>query len=182
MCMVLNYACEEHKKGKVKSMEFKKFYEIAEYGNVAWKGCFSAKEVAQNAYDYLCDFEASKENGQPTRIIQELAKLLAEDGSEECKDWLYDMARELDLIDMDFWDYAETDADIVSCFLGEPEQPKRNYRSVELKGSDAGRFREYLRDMHLKYEASGAGEYIHFEVLVSEEELEKANEFLSNLD
>ena len=161
-------------------MEYSNFYDIAAYGNVAWKGCFSAKEVAENAYIYMCDFEASKENEQPTRIIQELAKLLAEDGSDECKGWLYDMARELDLLDMDFMDYMETDADIVSVFLAEPV--KRVYRSVELKGTDVGRFAEYCRDMYLNYETSEAGEYIHFEVLVSEEELEKANEFLSNLD
>lgn len=160
-------------------MEYGTFYDIAEYGNVAWKGCFSAKEVAENAYNYYADFQWSKENEEVAHTIQELAKLLAEDNSDECKDWLYEMATELGLLDMDFLDYMETDADIVSCFLGEPV--KRNWRNVELKGTDVGRFAEYCRDMHLNYETSEAGEYIHFEVLVSEEELEKANEFLSSL-
>lgn len=160
-------------------MEYRDFYNIAEYLNGINRNVFSAREMAENAYNYCADFQWSKENEEIAHVIQELAKLLAEDGSDECKDWLYEMATELGLLDMDFLDYMETDADIVSCFLGEPV--KRNWRNVELKGDDVGRFREYLRDMHLKYEASGASEHTHFEVLVSEEELKKANEFLSSL-
>ena len=57
----------------------------------------------------------------------------------------------------------------------------RTYKNVELKGTDAKRFREYCRDMHLKFETSGAGEYTHFEVLVNEDEFRNATEFLSNL-
>ena len=103
-------------------LEFKDFYDIAEYGNEAWKGCFSAKEIAENAYIYCADFQWSKENGGVTHNIKELAKLLAEDGSEECKGWLYDMANELGLIDIDFMDYMETDVDIISFFLSEKEK------------------------------------------------------------
>lgn len=161
-------------------MEYRDFYDIAEYLNGINRNVFTARETACNAHIYYADFQWSKENEEVAHNIKELAKLLAEDGSEECKDWLYEMARELDLLDMDFMDYAETDADIVSVFLAEPA--KRVWRNVELKGTDVGRFAEYCRDMHLNYETSEAGEYIHFEVLVSEEELEKANEFLSNLD
>lgn len=102
-------------------LEYKDFYKIAVYGNEAWKGSFYHSEIAENAYIYTCDFEASKRDGKPTRIIQELAKLLAEDGSEECKDWLYEMAKELGLLDMDYIDFMETDADIISCFLSEKE-------------------------------------------------------------
>lgn len=97
-------------------MEYGDFYDIAEYGNVAWKGSFTPKEVACNAADYWCDFEVSKRDGKPTRIIKELAKLLAEDGSEGCHDWLYDMAWELGLLDMDCRDYEETDEYLVSRF------------------------------------------------------------------
>ena len=43
-------------------MEFADFYDIAEYGNSAWKGNFSEKEVACNAYDYKVEFDTSKEN------------------------------------------------------------------------------------------------------------------------
>lgn len=100
-------------------MNYERFYDIAEYGNQAWKGSFTSKEIAMNAYAYYADFQWSKENGVIAQTIQELAKLLAEDGTEECKDWLYDIATELDLIDMDFMDYMETDEDIVARFLAE---------------------------------------------------------------
>jgi len=102
-------------------LEYNDFYNIAEYGNVSWKGSFSAREIAENAYIYYSDFQWSKKNEKVSHVIQELAKLLAEDGSEECKDWLYEMAKELDLLDMDYIDFMETDSDIVSYFLTEKE-------------------------------------------------------------
>ena len=59
----------------------------------------------------------------------------------------------------------------------------RTWKSTELKGNHVGRFREYCRDMHINFETSEVEYgYTHFEVLVSEEELCKANEFLSNLN
>lgn len=84
------------------------FYDISTYGNKNWKGAFTQKEVACNAYDYLCEFNASKRNEEPTLTIKELARLLVEDGSEQCKDWLYQIASELNLINMDYADYLET--------------------------------------------------------------------------
>lgn len=102
-------------------LEYRDFYNIAEYGNEAWKGSFSYREIAENAYIYYEDFQWSKENEVISHHIQELAKLLAEDDSDECKDWLYEMAKELGLIDMDYIDFMETDSDIISCFLAEKE-------------------------------------------------------------
>ena len=90
-------------------LSYSDFYDIATYGNANWKGSFTPKEIACNAYDYLCEFEASKANEEPTHTIEELAKLLVEDGSEEAKEWLYQIASELNLIDMDYQDYLETD-------------------------------------------------------------------------
>ena len=59
----------------------------------------------------------------------------------------------------------------------------RVYKNVELKKSIAGRFKEYCRDMHINFETSDAGYgYTHFEVLVNDEELRNANEFLNNLN
>ena len=58
---------------------------------------------------------------------------------------------------------------------------KREYKNVELPKDIAGRFKEYCRDMHLKFEPSEVDEYIHFEVLVNLEELKKANKFLDDL-
>ena len=90
-------------------LEYGDFYDIAEYGNANWDGSYTQREVACNAYNYLIEFEASKAKEEISPIIQELCKLLAEDGSEECKDWLYKMVNELGLIDMDYQDYLETD-------------------------------------------------------------------------
>ena len=81
-------------------LDYGDFYDIATYGNENWKGGYTQKEIACNAYDYLCAFEESKESKEPHDVIKELCKLLAEDGSDECKDWLYQIAEELGLIDM----------------------------------------------------------------------------------
>lgn len=90
-------------------LDYEFFYNIADYGNVNWKGNFTAKEIACNAYDYLVEFEKSKNDEKPTPTIKELAKLLVEDGSEECKEWLYRMTDELGLIDIDWQDYLDID-------------------------------------------------------------------------
>lgn len=90
-------------------IEYSDFYDIAEYGNEHWRGKFTPKEIACNAYDYLCDFEWSKRNDVVALTIRELTKLLAQDGTEEAKHWLYQIADELGLIDMDCGDYLETD-------------------------------------------------------------------------
>lgn len=59
----------------------------------------------------------------------------------------------------------------------------RTWKSTELKGNHIGRFKEYCRDMHLNYETSEVEYgYTHFEVLVNEDELRNANDFLSNLN
>lgn len=101
-------------------MKYIDFYDIANYVNEKIdKGIFSAREVSEYAYDYTVEFEVSKANGEPTHTIKQLAKLLAEDGSDQCKDWLYTMATELGLLDMNYWDYEETDTDIVARFFKE---------------------------------------------------------------
>lgn len=86
-------------------MEYGDFYDIATYGNDMWKGSFTPKEIACNAYIYYADFQWSKENDTIAHSIKELAKLLAEDGTEECLMWLNRMAEELSLIDKDWADY-----------------------------------------------------------------------------
>lgn len=76
-------------------MNYGDFYDIASYLNFINRYVFTQKEVAENAYDYLCEFERSKANEEPTHTIKELAKLLTEDGSEECKYWLTQIGSEL---------------------------------------------------------------------------------------
>ena len=68
-------------------MEFNDFYTIAEYGSENWKGCFTSREIANNAYDYKVEYDYSIEQDKPTRTMVELCKLICED--------------------MDYTDYAE---------------------------------------------------------------------------
>ena len=80
-------------------MEYSDFYDIAEYGNDHWKGSFTPREIACNAYDYMCDLEWSKNayvtDTEIAENIRELAKLLARDGSDEAIQWLGQIADEL---------------------------------------------------------------------------------------
>ena len=69
-------------------LDYKDFYNIAEYGNEHWKGKFSPKEVACNAYDYKVEYDLSLTQGKPTGTMIELCRLICED--------------------MDFTDYADT--------------------------------------------------------------------------
>lgn len=68
-------------------MDYSDFYDIAFYGNTAWKGCFSPKEIACNAYDYACEYRYSRRDKKITHTIKELLKLLKEDGSKQCLEW-----------------------------------------------------------------------------------------------
>ena len=60
-------------------MEYTDFYDIAEYGNENWKGNFSPREIACNAYDYKVEYDYSIEQGKPTHTMIELCKLICED-------------------------------------------------------------------------------------------------------
>ena len=86
-------------------MKYADFYDIAVYGNENWKGSFTRKEIACNAYNYLVDFEYSKANGTIVSTIQELIELLLDDwyndleGKIEVEDWLWDICNELGLTD-----------------------------------------------------------------------------------
>lgn len=68
-------------------LEYADFYSIAEYGNENWKGNFSPREIACNAYDYKVEYDYSIKQSKPTRTMIELCKLICED--------------------MDYADYAE---------------------------------------------------------------------------
>ena len=60
-------------------MTYDDFYTIAEYGNEYWKGSFTPREIANNAYDYKVEYDYSIEQGKPTRTMVELCKLICED-------------------------------------------------------------------------------------------------------
>ena len=68
-------------------LEYVDFYTIAEYGNENWKGSFTPREIACNAYDYNVEYDYSIKQGKPTQTMIELCKLICED--------------------MDYADYAE---------------------------------------------------------------------------
>ena len=90
------------------------FLRIAEYGNEMWKGAFTPEEVRENAEIYYADFVYSKESDEVAESIKSLCRNFIEDlkaipNLEEPKQWLYQIASELGLIDMDYADYLETD-------------------------------------------------------------------------
>lgn len=60
-------------------LDYVNFYDIAEYGNEHWKGNFSPREVADNAYNYKTDYDFSiaEESVSPTMIA--LCELICED-------------------------------------------------------------------------------------------------------
>lgn len=60
-------------------MTYGDFYDIAEYGNKNWKGDFSPKEIACNAYDYFSEYIISKVNDKLTSAIISLLENLDED-------------------------------------------------------------------------------------------------------
>ena len=60
-------------------MDYNDFYTITEYGSENWKGCFTPREIANNAYDYKVEYDYSIEQGKPTRTMIELCKLICED-------------------------------------------------------------------------------------------------------
>ena len=68
-------------------LDYADFYNIAEYGNEHWKGKFSPKEVACNAYDYKVEYALSLTQGKPTHTMIELCRLICEDmGFADCTD------------------------------------------------------------------------------------------------
>ena len=63
-------------------LEYTDFYDIAEYGNEHWKGSFTPREIACNAYEYKAEYDYSicspfvhfTEEGITCQIIIQLSK------------------------------------------------------------------------------------------------------------
>ena len=68
-------------------LTFEDFYDIADYGNKNWKGSFTPKEVASNAYSYYCEYLESIKQKKLTHTMIELIKLLKEDLNDETQFW-----------------------------------------------------------------------------------------------
>lgn len=56
---------------------------------------------------------------------------------------------------------------------------EKKWCRCDLPKEVAGRFKEFCRDFHLKFETSENGNDIHFEVLCTEKEMRMANAFIS---
>lgn len=70
-------------------LDYSDFYDLAVYGNENWKGSFTPKEIACNAFDYYMDYTQSKwsAKGKLVGSMIELLNLLKLDGSEEVEYW-----------------------------------------------------------------------------------------------
>lgn len=60
-------------------LDYSFFYDLSSYLNEHWNGSFTEKEVAQNAYDYLSDYEISKKKNRIAENLQILINGLKED-------------------------------------------------------------------------------------------------------
>lgn len=60
-------------------LDYSFFYDLSSYLNEHWNGSFTEKEVAQNAYDYLSDYEISKKENRIAENLQILINGLKED-------------------------------------------------------------------------------------------------------
>ena len=58
----------------------------------------------------------------------------------------------------------------------------RRWVNVNLSQESAVEFHKELRNKGIRYESSGCGHLVHFEVYASDEESTQLNDFLSNLD
>ena len=72
-------------------MDYSFWYDVAEYCNDNWKGGFSPKEIAEGAYNYLCEWEFTMKVGVVTSTIETLMEQLHEDlvnGNEKAEEFL----------------------------------------------------------------------------------------------
>ena len=68
-------------------MDFEDFYDLATYANENWKGGFSYKETALNAYEYKYDYDFALDVKANSTVIDSLLEQLDEDGTDEAKEW-----------------------------------------------------------------------------------------------
>lgn len=55
------------------------------------------------------------------------------------------------------------------------------YKNVELSKDDSNKLRAFLVENKIKFETSGVGDLVHFEILVNSIEEKKINNFLDTL-
>ena len=69
-------------------LKYVDFYNLVEYCNENWKSKLSSREIAENAYELLSEFEDSKANRMCSPRIKNLIEELKADNSEESEDWI----------------------------------------------------------------------------------------------
>ena len=110
-------------------MDYNDFYTITEYGNENWKGSFTPREIACNAYDYKAEYDYSIKQGKPTRTMIELCKLICED--------------------MDYADYAEIQEESEKALTIERMKQILNDFVMEIQRLNTSRY-FYIKKTNLK--------------------------------
>lgn len=55
------------------------WYDVATYDNTNWKGNFTPKEIAMNAFEYWCEWKATLDSDKVTANLDTLMQQLHED-------------------------------------------------------------------------------------------------------
>lgn len=84
-----------------RQMTYEDFYDLTVYLNDSRKGCLTPKEIAINAYNYLCDMRYTKENckfAQSTKfLLKELMVDVLEDpNNEDAAYYLHELKKEIE--------------------------------------------------------------------------------------
>ena len=67
--------------------EYLDWYDVAEWMNKTVRGKFVEREVAQGAYEMMCEYQRSKSLKRPTRPIMELLAELVKHDSLKTYEW-----------------------------------------------------------------------------------------------
>lgn len=62
-----------------------------------------------------------------------------------------------------------------------PGMREKKWYSVELEPEKARDFRRFIQDKRFSYDSSGAWNLVHFEVLLTDEDLQECNDMLDSL-
>lgn len=77
-------------------MNYGFWYDVAEYMNEAGRGKFTPREIAGNAYEYLCEWELTCRNCEPSFNMQALMEELEATDDENAKGFLEEIREELE--------------------------------------------------------------------------------------
>ena len=73
-------------------MDYLDFYDLCIYANENWRGGFSDRENAENAYIYKSEYDAQ---GTESSIIKNLIFLLITDNTDESLEWVRKLRNEV---------------------------------------------------------------------------------------